>query len=111
MNESFSPGALFVADDQGQPLVDFRGSDDLLAAAAVLGEAVQRARRHLPEESGAQVVHLPLAPDQVLSLVSSPTSLGTLQAGLTTVAPLGPEPVRFIARALRKLAEPVAETD
>jgi hypothetical protein len=108
MYESFSPGTLFVADDQGQPLVDFPGSGDLLAAAAVLADAVQRARRHLPGELGTEVVHLPLAPDQVLSLVSSQTTLGTFQAGLTTTTPLEPEAVRLLARALKKAADPVA---
>ena len=63
------------------------GGGDLLTAAALLGDAVQRARRHLPEELGAEVVHLALAPEQVLSLISAATPLGTWQAGLTTSSP------------------------
>jgi hypothetical protein len=105
MQYSFAPASVFVADDHGQPLVEFSGGGDLLAAAAVLGDAVQRARRHLPGELGAEVVHLTLAPDQVLSLISTPTPLGTWQAGLTTSSPLGHHAVRLIVRALKKTAE------
>ena len=98
---SFSAASVFVADDQGHPLVwEFSGGGDLLTAAAPLGDAVQRARRHLPEELGAEVVHLALAPDQVLSLISAATPLGTWQAGLTTSSPRTPRAVRMVVRAL-----------
>jgi hypothetical protein len=106
MIESFSAASVFVADDQGHPLVEFSGGGDLLTAAALLGDAVQRARRHLPEELGAEVVHLTLAPEQVLSLISAATSLGTWQAGLTTPSPLNPQAVRMVVRALQKAAGP-----
>ena len=104
MIESFSAASIFVADDQGHPLVEFSGGGDLLTAAALLGDAVQRARRHLPEELGAEVVHLTLAPEQVLSLISAATPLGTWQAGLTTPSPLNPQAVRMVVRALQKAA-------
>jgi hypothetical protein len=88
MYESFSPASLFVADAQGQPLVEFHGGASLLAAAAVLAEAAAKARRHLPGVEGAAMVHLVLSADQILSLVTAQTALGTWHAGLTTPRPL-----------------------
>jgi hypothetical protein len=104
MNESFDPESLFVADDQGQPLVEFRGGASLLAAAAVLAEAAAKAQRHLPGASDATVVHLTLGPGQVLSLVSAATALGRWHAGLTTTAPLTEVAAIDIAHSLQAAA-------
>ena len=88
INEVFLPESLFVADEQGQSLVEFGGGAQLLAAASVLAEAAAKARRHLPGEAGASMVHLALGGGQVLSLVSVATVMGGWHAGLTTVSPL-----------------------
>ena len=88
INEVFLPESLFVADDQGQSLVEFGGGAQLLAAASVLAEAAAKARRHLPGEAGASMVQLALGGGQVLSLVSVATVMGRWHAGLTTVSPL-----------------------
>lgn len=88
INEVFLPESLFVADDQGQSLVEFGGGAQLLAAASVLAEAAAKARRHLPGEAGASMVHLALGGGQVLSLVSVATVMGGWHAGLTTSSPL-----------------------
>lgn len=88
INEVFLPESLFVADDQGQALVEFGGGAQLLAAASVLAEAAAKARRHLPGEAGASMVHLALGGGQVLSLVSVATVMGGWHAGLTTLSPL-----------------------
>gem|GEM_PF-2873910 len=104
LNESFAPEALFVADDQGQALVEFRGGDQLLAAAAVLAEAAARARRHLPGAGGGAMVHLTLGAGQVLSLISVPTVMGPWHAGLTTVLPLSETDALDIARHLQSAA-------
>lgn len=104
MNESFAPESLFVADDQGQALVEFRGGAELLAAAVVLAEAATKARRHLPGAEGAAVVHLTLGPGQVLSLVSAVTVLGPWHAGLTSAFPLGEEAATDLAHSLRAAA-------
>lgn len=104
MNESFEPEALFVADDQGQALVEFRGGGALLAAAAVLAEAAAKARRHLPGAEGAAVVHLTLGPGQVLSLVSAITVLGAWHAGLTTASPLTETAALDLAHSLQAAA-------
>lgn len=104
MNESFDPQSLFVADDQGQALVEFRGGSQLLAAAAVLAEAAAKARRHLPGAEGAAVVHLTLGPAQVLSLVSAATVLGPWHAGLTAAFPLGEEDALDLAHSLQAAA-------
>jgi hypothetical protein len=87
-NEVFLPESLFVADDQGQSLVEFGGGAQLLAAASVLAEAAAKARRHLPGEAGASMVQLALGGGHVLSLVSVATVMGRWHAGLTTVSPL-----------------------
>ena len=104
MNESFEPESLFVADDQGQALVEFRGGASLLAAAAVLAEAAAKARRHLPGADGAAVVHLTLGPGQVLSLVSAATALGRWHAGLTTKGPMTEAAAIDIAQSLQAAA-------
>ena len=88
INEVFLPESLFVADDQGQSLVEFGGGAQLLAAASVLAEAAAKARRHLPGEAGASMVQLALGGGQVLSLVSVATVMGRWHVGLTTVSPL-----------------------
>ena len=88
INEVFLPESLFVADEQGQSLVEFGGGAQLLAAASVLAEAAAKARRHLPGEAGASRVHLALGGGQVLSLVSVATVMGGWHVGLTTVSPL-----------------------
>ena len=88
INEVFLPESLFVADEQGQSLVEFGGGAQLLAAASVLAEAAAKARRHLPGEAGASMVHLALGGGQVLSLVSVATVMGGWHVGLTTVSPL-----------------------
>jgi len=88
LHESFGPEALFVVDDRGQPLVEFRGGADLLAAATVLAEAAVKARRHLPGGVEGALVHLTLGAGQVLSLVSVKTVLGPWQVGLTTAFPV-----------------------
>ena len=88
INEVFLPESLFVADEQGQSLVVFGGGAQLLAAASVLAEAAAKARRHLPGEAGASMVHLALGGGQVLSLVSVATVMGGWHVGLTTVSPL-----------------------
>ena len=104
MNESFGPDSLFVADDQGQALVEFRGGAELLAAAVVLAEAAAKARRHLPGAEGAAVVHLTLGPGQVLSLVSAATVLGPWHAGMTSAVPLGEEAAVSLVHSLRAAA-------
>ena len=104
INESFGPESLFVADDQGQALVEYRGGADLLAAASVLAEAAARARRHLPGAEGAAVVHFTLGPRQVLSLVTARTVLGPWHAGLTTPWPLDEEAVMELVRSLQDAA-------
>lgn len=104
MNESFAPEALFVADDQGQALVEFRGGSELLAAAAVLTEAAAKARRHLPGSEAAAVVHLTLGPGRVLSLVSAATAVGPWHAGLTSALPLSEVGAVELARSLRAAA-------
>jgi hypothetical protein len=104
LNESFAPESLFVADDQGQALVEFRGGADLLAAAAVLAEAAAKARRHLPGAAGGAMVHLALGPGQVLSLVSVATALGPWHAGLTTAFPLSEADALDIVRSLQAAA-------
>ena len=88
INEVFLPESLVVADEQGQSLVEFGGGAQLLAAASVLAEAAAKARRHLPGEAGASMVHLALGGGQVLSLVSVATVMGGWHVGLTTVSPL-----------------------
>ena len=88
INEVFLPESLFVADEQGQSLVEFGGGAQLLAAASVLAEAAAKARRHLPGEAGASMVLLALGGGQVLSLVSVATVMGGWHVGLTTVSPL-----------------------
>ena len=88
INEVFLPESLFVADEQGQSLVEFGGGAQLLAAASVLAEAAAKARRHLPGEAGASMVHLALGGGQVLSLVCVATVMGGWHVGLTTVSPL-----------------------
>jgi len=104
LNESFAPESLFVADDQGQALVEFRGGADLLAAASVLAEAAARARRHLPGAAGAAAVHFTLGPRQVLSLVTASTALGPWHAGLTTPWPLDEEAMLELVRSLQEAA-------
>jgi hypothetical protein len=104
MNESFGPESLFVADDQGQALVEFGGGAALLAAAAVLAEAAAKARRHLPGADGAAVVHLTLGPGQVLSLVSATTVLGPWHAGLTSATPLSENAALAVAHSLKSAA-------
>jgi len=104
MNESFGPESLFVADDQGQALVEFGGGAALLAAAAVLAEAAAKARRHLPGTDGAAVVHLTLGPGQVLSLVSAITVLGPWHAGLTSATPLSETAALAVAHSLKSAA-------
>lgn len=104
MNECFEPQALFVADDSGQPLVEFRGGVDLLAAASVLADAAAKARRHLPGGESVSVVHLTLGPGQVLSLVSVTTVVGRWHAGMTTGLPLEESAVMDLARSLQEAA-------
>ncbi|MFN0126669.1 MAG: hypothetical protein ACKV19_08295 [Verrucomicrobiales bacterium] len=104
MNECFEPQALFVADDLGQPLVEFRGGVDLLAAASVLADAAAKARRHLPGNESVSVVHLTLGPGQVLSLVSVTTVVGRWHAGMTTAMALEESAVMDLARSLQEAA-------
>jgi len=105
MHESFAPQALFVTDEQGQPLAEFRCGAELLAASSLLAEAAQRARKHLPDDLTTAVIHVPLAPELTLSLVTSETVLGRWNAGLTSRMPLDPHSVRALARAVKKTAE------
>lgn len=100
MNECFDPEALFVADDLGQPLVEFRGGAKLLAAATVLADAAAKAQRHLPGAAEAAVVHLTLGQGQVLSLVSAGTVLGRWHAGLTTQSPISEPAARELAQSM-----------
>ena len=104
MNECFEPMSLFVADDDGQALVEFRGGAALLAAATVLAEAAAKARRHLPGAAGAAVVHLTLGPAQVLSLVTSVTALGRWHAGLTMPVPLAEDAALELVHSLQAAA-------
>ncbi len=105
LREHFQLDALFIADDQGQPLAEWGGGGDLLAAASVLAEAARRARRHLPHEPTASVVHLPLGPARMLSLIGAETALGPWHAGLTASFPIPDAGARLIARGLKKIAE------
>ncbi len=106
VEEGFAPDAHFVADEQGRALVDFRGSEELLAASSLLAEAAQRARKHLPDDTTTAVIHVPIGKGRTLTLVSSETLLGRWNAGILSRAEISPEGVRLVARALKKAAEP-----
>lgn len=105
LREQFAPESLFIADDQGQPLLEWRGGGEWLAAASLLAEAAERAQRHLPQEPAGTVLHLPLGSGKSLSLVGGETPLGYWRAGLVSAQPLQDQQARLVARALKKVAE------
>lgn len=105
LREQFAPESLFIADDQGQPLLEWRGGGEWLAAASLLAEAAKRAQRHLPQEPAGTVLHLPLGNGKALSLVGGETPLGYWRAGLVSAQPLNDQQARMVARALKKVAE------